>query len=207
MVTLLYIPAVYIVVNLLYYSKSVDFTLNLGIILSIVIWAVVSFAPTFYLLIKFGYDCKSMIDALELKEEKNIILPEEIESREQERESRHEDPECIEDSGSRQEEVDRQDHPKKIIDSFNALTRAWSPMLAITFATESVVLISSGVAMANLALEYIRKLIVCVFCDYENRRNYLMMCMAIYCGLYFLTISWIAEETHKFVKKFGTKIR
>ena len=112
------------------------------------------------------------------------------ESREQDREIRQEETE------SKQQ---------KIIDSFNDLTRAWSPMILLTFATESVGMISSGFAFSNRLLQISQE--ETNLSTYEIMRDTTMAYMFIYCTAYFLSVSWMAEETHTFVKEFGTEVR
>ena len=79
-----------------------------------------------------------------------------------------------------------------------------------TFATESVVLISSGFAFSNILLDYSH------FTQKEKRtpheaytvfRNLIMLLMFSYCTTYFLLICWVAEVTHTDVKEFGTEVR
>ena len=155
----------------------------------------------------------------EIREEKTESRYEEPECKQVETISKHEDPECIhvetdsehgesEETESTQQDIfDKKEHLKKIIDTFNCNTRAWSPMIAITFATESVVLISSGFAFSNLLLEYSQKEDKNPHEVYVDWRNFLMLYMFVCCVAYFLGICWMAEDTHRITKELGSKVR
>ena len=155
----------------------------------------------------------------EIREERTESRHEEPECIQVETKSRHEDPECIhvetdskhgelEEKESRQQDIfDKKEHLKKIIDIFNDITRAWSPMIAITFATESVVWISSGFAFSNILLEYSDKEDKNPYEVYVDYRNFLMVYMFVYCVAYFVGISWITEDTHRITKELGSKVR
>ena len=118
----------------------------------------------------------------------------------QENKSIHEGTECRhEESESMHQEMNyAKDYPKKIIKSFNGLTKAWSPIIALTFATESVTLISSGFAFSNMRF---------VFADYLFFRSIIFFLLSFYSSAYFLYICWEAEDTHRIVKEYGSKVR
>ena len=75
-------------------------------------------------------------------------------------------------------------------------------MIAVTFATESVLLISGGFAFSNEEIEQPTKYEI-----YLHRRDSSMTWLIVYCIFYFLCICWLAEATHRLVKDFGSKLR
>ena len=180
-----YVPGAYLIIaifNFVLRSGAVQYC---GILASL-ICALVSLTPTPLMLIIFYQSCMLIQQETKAELENNVNQPE-LESGEQEM-------------------VDLKDRARKIIDDFNDLTRAWSPMIAVTFATECVLLISAGFALSHLKLsnnnsdanlhEY-----------YIFFRDCSMIFMLVYCTSYILCVSWFAELTHQGVKEFGSKVR
>ena len=99
--------------------------------------------------------------------------------------------------------IDIKKHANTVHDFFNGLTKAWSPMIAVTFATECVVLISAGVAISQLNEQYENS----DYLSYTHYRNIFMMIMIFYCSFFILDMSYSAELTHTCVKEFGSKVR
>ena len=90
---------------------------------------------------------------------------------------------------------------------FKDLSKAWSPMIAVTFATECLILISAGFAFQFV---FTMNPVVYEYGDYVNYlflRNIMMIFMLIYCITFILCISWYAELTHTCVKEFGSRVR
>ena len=194
--SLAYVYAMYGVIMFYYFARGSG-AVETGGKISCVICALVSSIPYGCVAFYFQWSCRKMVNRIKLN--KTIKL----EIREQDREIRQEETES-----KQQKIVDPKYHPKAIIDSFTDLTRAWSPMILLTFATESVVLISSGFAFSNILvtnLEDVESELPYEF--YVFVRNFTMVFMFIYCAAYFLSVSWMAEETHTFVKEFGTEVR
>ena len=179
-----FVPLAYLITaifNFVLRSGAVQYC---GILASL-ICALVSLTPTPLMLFLLNQSC--MLIQQETKVELENNVNQELESGEQEM-------------------VDIKDRASKIIDDFNDLTRAWSPMIAVTFATECVLLISAGFALSHLKPlnedsnanlhEY-----------YLFIRDYFMIFMLWYCVSYILCVSWFAELTHQGVKEFGSKVR
>ena len=178
----MYVPVTYLIpaiFNFVLRSGAVQYC---GILASL-ICALVSLTPTPLMLFLLNQSC--MLIQQETKVELENNINQELESGEQ-------------------EIVDLKDQASKIIDDFNDLTRAWSPMIAVTFATECVLLISAGFALSHW--KPLNK-------DsnphetYLFIRDYFMIFMLVYCALYILCVSWFAEQTHEGVKEFGSKVR
>ena len=147
--------------------------------------AILSFTPIYILLNQFSASCMLIQQEtkVESEEVQNNVRSEQLESGEQEM-------------------IDLNDCANKIINNFNDLTRAWSPMIAITFATECVLLISAGFALSNVKLSDGSKVQTYFLC-----RDITMILMLLYCISYILGISWYAEITHTCIKEFGSKVR
>ena len=139
-------------------------------------------------------------------------------SRQEETENRQEGTENKQDTESRQENIesrqkesrqqkmiDPKDHPKQIITSFNGLKSAWSPIIALTYTTQIVLLISGGFAFSILSLTndpYYE-----TYRNYEMIRSFSMTYMIIQGVFFILYTSFKAEQTHTIVKEFGTEVR
>ena len=155
-------------------------------ILASLICALVSLTPTPLMLNLFNQSC--MLIKQETKAElENNVNQTELESGEQEM-------------------VDLKVRASKIIDDFNDLTRAWSPMIAVTFATECVLLISAGFALSHLKPLNVKDSYT-LHEGYLYIRDFYMILMLSYCASYILCVSWFAELTHQGVKEFGSKVR
>ena len=153
----IYVPLSYATIEVVYFDIRSGAVKIRGIC-SCVICALVSYIPYHLLITLFYHSCFKM-GTLLMKKEQNNSIKEELESEEQDRESGQEKTECMQEEteirqreienrqegteSRQQENVDTKSQSIAIIDSFTDLTKAWSPMIAITFATESVVLISS----------------------------------------------------------------
>ena len=102
--------------------------------------------------------------------------------------------------------IDIKNHANTLNDHFNDLTRAWSPLIAVTFATECVVLISAGVAISQISGQNNGKIDYSYY-YYYFFRNIFMMPILLYCLFFILGMSWSAELTHTCVKEFGSDVR
>lgn len=211
----LYMPAAYMTIEVTYFLERSNVVKIVGIFAS-TICAISSLILAPLCMYQFGASCVCMMEYTEwnwppnINRQEDTEIKDETESRQGEAESRQEEIESLDvETGSRhQETYDPKLHPKRIIDSFKDLTRAWSPMIAITFATEGVVLISAGFAFSNLLIK------TPVLTENKNPhemylwfRNCFMLAFFLSSILYILGVSWLAEETHKTVKEFGSKVR
>ena len=187
-IALLYPPLTYVAIEYSYYKlRSGD--VQIRGILAYILCALVSLTPVPLSLILFNGSCN--------------LMQQEI-SKQAKRHTKRQ--------GAQLEGVESRDEKiidptyfsncSKIMKSFDDLKSAWSPMIAVTFATESVLLISSGFAISNEEIEQPTKYEI-----YLQKRDSLMNLMCMYCILYFLSICWLAEATHRFVKNFGSKLR
>ena len=182
-----YVPVAYILIDVSYFIGLQNNAVKIGGICLCINSALVSLSPPPLFLFQFLKSCSKVsfnAKAKELEEIQNNYELHNLQSREK-------------------EQIDPKDHIKNVISSFNDLTSAWSPMIAVMFASEFVVLISAGFALSNTDEDTfsIRDL------DYIHVRDLFMSVMIGYCILLFLSVSWIAEETHKIIQKFGSAVR
>ena len=103
-----------------------------------------------------------------------------------------------------------EDDAKFALEKFEDLTRAWSPMLAVTFSCESLMMISAGFAYSKIDRHKVLNFDVELSTSYSEYRYYAISFMAVFllCSVSFVIyICVLAEMTHVVVQNYGSNVR